>query len=722
MKKFISFLIFFPCFIPLSTYSKEGDLSWDSLHHFGHYEDQYVFISFYDNAVYGYEAGYTIHQIEVNPQYQHLRLDTLEIPSVIEASDGSRIEFNGITRAAPATLAEEWCLKLPSTICYFRVNDFPQYASNVIQYVAVSSENPYFTAIDGLLYTKDKRDLIYCPEGRRGSVRIPDGVERIANYAFLHCTNLEHVECPSSLQEIGKGAFQECRSFESFVIPDNTLYVGDDAFVECKALKSIEIGRNVNAFQAANVFTGTSLDIITVHPDNTHFRSSDNVLFLQDTLVYFPRSKSGEYVIPEGTAQLGRSAMEGCLLQKLVMPSTLRYVGPNACSSCEQLEEVGFSMRLDSIGARAFNECVKLHSAYIPSCLSVGKNSFERSGVSSVTLNESTFLYGYAFAECPNLKTVSVLSEDGDLRPGLPSKLQKIMYGIFYKCRNLDWGERLLIPSSVTEIGPVAFYGNHAQSVLLPEGLTSFDETSVGAMEIRELRLPKSLCEIELVAPLSLHLTLESIYVDPDNERYKDVEGVLCTMNGELIWWPGGRSGNCRIPEGVTSVNYLAFYCNGFNGESLTELPYKGITSLQIPEGVTTLVPTETLDEPYLTLNTMILPSTIKEIGNGLGNWEVCHLICLATIPPRLDEAPKLMNGAVLFVPGGCKEVYTSSIWGTYYTDIRELGSNWETGVYGIQDSEDWRIPQTIYTLDGLRHKSLLPGVNLVNGRKLVIK
>ena len=50
--------------------------------------------------------------------------------------------------------------------------------------INVSPNNKNYKSIDGVLYTKDGTELIYCPAGKTGELVIPEGVNKVKSYAF----------------------------------------------------------------------------------------------------------------------------------------------------------------------------------------------------------------------------------------------------------------------------------------------------------------------------------------------------------------------------------------------------------------------------------------------------------------------------------------------------------------------------------------------------------
>ena len=83
--------------------------------------------------------------------------------------------------------------------------------------ISVSKENSLFSDEDGVLFSKDGKELLVYPAGRPGPYAIPDSVTEIGSYAFLGCTGLAHLTVPKTVEIIGWGAFA-CCAMESLTI------------------------------------------------------------------------------------------------------------------------------------------------------------------------------------------------------------------------------------------------------------------------------------------------------------------------------------------------------------------------------------------------------------------------------------------------------------------------------------------------------------------------
>lgn len=84
---------------------------------------------------------------------------------------------------------------------------------------------------DGILLTYN---------GGESHVTIPDGVKRIAPYAFYKHNGLLSVSMPDSLVEIGESAFDGCKNLEDVYGGTNVKIIRDRAFYECP-LQTIKI-------------------------------------------------------------------------------------------------------------------------------------------------------------------------------------------------------------------------------------------------------------------------------------------------------------------------------------------------------------------------------------------------------------------------------------------------------------------------------------------------
>ena len=77
--------------------------------------------------------------------------------------------------------------------------------------ITVSPENKTYSSVDGVLFNKDKSELLAYPIGnKRSSYTIPDGVTKIDQKAFYGCRYIETLTIPASVKEIEASALGNC--------------------------------------------------------------------------------------------------------------------------------------------------------------------------------------------------------------------------------------------------------------------------------------------------------------------------------------------------------------------------------------------------------------------------------------------------------------------------------------------------------------------------------
>ncbi len=142
----------------------------------------------------------------------------------------------------------------------------------------IDENNEFFCDVDGVIYTKDMKTLLFYPaakdlttekDGEGNDIKvsqytIPDGVEIIRTKAFYKCSALTRIEIPSTVKKIEEKAFFRCERLEEIKMPDALEFIGKDAFSYCYGLKEINIPANVKQIDEYAFYNCTNLLTVNV--------------------------------------------------------------------------------------------------------------------------------------------------------------------------------------------------------------------------------------------------------------------------------------------------------------------------------------------------------------------------------------------------------------------------------------------------------------------------
>lgn len=131
-----------------------------------------------------------------------------------------------------------------------------------MKHIDVEVGNRAFTSIDGVVYTKDRAELVVCPSGVT-SVAIPDSVVKIRSGSFTGCEGLMSLTIPSAVKSIGAWAFSGSR-LTSLTLPQGLSVIEDATFWGCHNLMSVTIPDSVtsiggNAFRWCGKLTSVTI-------------------------------------------------------------------------------------------------------------------------------------------------------------------------------------------------------------------------------------------------------------------------------------------------------------------------------------------------------------------------------------------------------------------------------------------------------------------------------
>lgn len=138
------------------------------------------------------------------------------------------------------------------------ISDWAFGNSKKIAEFVVDDENAYICDVDGVIYTKDMKTLLFYPPAGNHKYQIPEGVETIRTKAFYKCQEFTDVTFPSTLKNIEEKAFFRC-DLKSIDLPDGLFFIGKDAFSFCASVESVTIPASVKQIDEYAFFGCTSM-------------------------------------------------------------------------------------------------------------------------------------------------------------------------------------------------------------------------------------------------------------------------------------------------------------------------------------------------------------------------------------------------------------------------------------------------------------------------------
>lgn len=202
--------------------------------------------------------------------------------------------------------------------------------------------------ITDVVYTEGKTSVNCAFSGCASltSIKIPEGVTQISDYAFMGCSNMKNVDIPEGLKKIGFNSFMYCNNLISIEIPESVETIGNQAFNGCSSLTSIKIPDSVTYIGTSAFGSCSGLTSVEISKQITSIKQTT-----------FTRCSSLTSIkIPDGVTSLGYMAFSYCSeLKSIEIPVNVTTIEGSAFVSCEKLETINYKGTIEQWNSITFN-------------------------------------------------------------------------------------------------------------------------------------------------------------------------------------------------------------------------------------------------------------------------------------------------------------------------------------------------------------------------------
>lgn len=486
------------------------------------------------------------------------------------------------------------------------------------------------------------------------SVKLPDSITQIGQYAFKECSNIEgEFKLPPNLATLGSYAFYGCEKMESIEIPASMQTIYQSTFEKCTSLTTVILHEGL--INIGNPTSGYG-DVFAKCSSLTKIDLPSTLQFIGSCA--FDTTGLTKIEIPDSVTTIKYQAFNSCSsLAEVKLPSNLQTIEMNTFSSCPQLQELELPESLTEISPYAFQyssttlKAPNLTVYALASGLSNFRGSVELTGSPGANYKFDDGDYHYIITDDENnLVQLSGFSTSygenkpsGNLAvPGQATAFNKkytvtaIGKNVFKDCVDVTSFE---LPESLTAIGDSAFYGcTGLTEIDLPDNVTSIGNSSFNSC--KNLTTIKWPAELRSIGTYAFNQTPLTSAILPDK-----LESI-----GDFAFFYGSIEGSklqeLSLPDSLKSIGKQAFYqCGSLESvklpASLTSLgdavffECVNLQTVEIAENSTlTEIPFGTF-AGCVKLDNITFANSIKTIGHDA--FSTCTSLQSVKLPENLE-------------------------------------------------------------------------------------
>lgn len=299
-------------------------------------------------------------------------------------------------------------INLPDSLEYIGYGAFAGFVHDF----RISNNHPYFAVIDGSLYNKAEKELLYGYSGGRSDVVIPEGIVSIGDYAYYNRV-LWNFKIPSTVQRIGNYAYSgtSYNNRQEITLHEGLLHIGDYAFSNITgnsdrsftlylpaSIQSIgegafKIEETERAMVSTKVFFSpdTNLEMIGTYAFGSDSPTEEFIEVYLDGHI----SEYGDYAfrqaqvrsMPKTVGKIGNYAFEESdlnLLSEIVIPSSCHSIGEGAFAGASLYYGTSITIEngIETISSKAFFGVKSQEPIYLPESLQdIATDAFSKDAI-----------------------------------------------------------------------------------------------------------------------------------------------------------------------------------------------------------------------------------------------------------------------------------------------------------------------------------------------------
>ena len=584
----------------------------------------------------------------------------------------------------------------------------PTFGCPMLQRFNVDEDNPVYSSVDGVLFSKDMTSLLAYPAARQDDYDVPGGTVNIGTLAFFYSGgmtgNFSIHSLPESLEEIGVGAFM-LSILNSINIPENVKKISYDLQ-----------GQYIPTF-----YVCPFLQEINVADTNTEYASQDGVLFNKDMtyLLQFPNGcQIAEYEMPDSVTAISPAAFtqqESSVeykLKKLKCSSNLQFIGSLAFQSNYTISEINLPITLQTVADYAFDNATALTDVYY------GGTEEDRDGITIGTGNDKLTNAEWHYTE-PEKKTfvdgslTYQVNEDGvsccvvacdkDITgevvvPAEVNGLKVTSIGngddgrAFYNCKQL---EKVIVSEGITSIEFRAFDScENLTTVQLPSSLEKIGENAFyNCKSLVNINLPDNLKEIISRAFYGCE-SLEEINLPAGLEELGNAVFQDCNKLKSIV-----------IPEGITEIGYWTFWdCTSLKTVILPDNLQKigdhafdhceSLVSIDLPGYIRTIEGNTFMH--CTSLEAITIPESVTRIDSGA--FMNCENLKTVMMSKNIKE---ICNYAFANCPNLQDVYYDGTKADRDAITVEEANEPLMNAVWHYKEATSWKLEDGVLTISG---------------------